>query len=233
MFSPDAKFPQPTDADDFGNFEEEKKHELEIQNKLIAAGKQYGNDFKFVEPAIRLRKSELPDRINLKIFKGEIDPNYLKSLEAGFKDLKNFISAPLIEDSFTNNHPARREWEDKHLKLLSPEAQECYDSNRFRFSNALQIVSFLEILHLVGQDSMGKVDPDVLNRLEDAAVKIPELINGNSREYNSQYINLSDEEKIKALEDLALVVEKFIKILGEPKTTIQKEEASELEEELV
>jgi hypothetical protein len=233
MFSPDAKFPQPTDADDFGNFEEEKKHELEIQNKLIAAGKQYGNDFKFVEPALKLKKSELPDKINPKIFTGEIDPNYLKSLEAGFKDLKNFIAAPLIKDSFTDNHPARREWENKHLNLLSLETHECYNSNRFRFSNALQIVSFLEILRLVEQDSRGKINPEILSSLENVAVKIPELINGNSREYNSQYINLSDEAKIKALEDLASVVGKFVKILGEPKTTIQKEKALELEEELV
>jgi len=232
MLRPDTNFPQPVTADNSGNFEEEKK-ELEIQNKLIEEGKKYDNDFRFIEPAIKLKKSELPGRINPKVFDGEINPNYLKSLEAGFKDLKNFISAPLIEDSFTDNHAARREWEDKHLNSLSPETQECYNSNRFRFSNALQIVSFLEILHLVEKDSGGKVDSEVLNSLEDAATKIPELINGNSREYNSQYINLSDEEKIVALEDLALVVEKFIKILGEPKKVNEPEKELELEKDLV
>lgn len=238
MFNPDTKFPQPITTDNSGNFEsaeneEENRKELEIRNKLIEEGKKYGNDFEFIEPGVILNKSELPEKINNKVFKKDIHPNYLKALESQFEDLKKYISLPIIKDSFAGNHPARREWKEKYLGSFSPEVQECYKNNRFSFTRILQTINLINTLRSLEENYPGSVDAKVLDDLENAAKIIPEEIAGNTRDDNFKYGNLSEEEKIRVTDELALVIEKFIKILGEPKEATKKEKERELEEELV
>lgn len=204
-------------GDDSENVEKEeiirnKIEELEARNKLIEEGKKYGNNFRFVDPAIKLKDSELPDGINPRIFNGKINPVYLETLESQFQHLKRFISASIIKDSFAGDHYKRREWINKYLKLLSPESQECYRGNRLAFKNAASIgtlLNFLEYLKNEDED----LNLEMLSDLENTAKLIPEAIKNNK---NAIYYNMSEEEKIKTMEDLAPAVVTLIKILGAP-----------------
>jgi len=191
---------------------ERNNKELEIQNKLIEEGKKYGNDFVFVEPKIKLKESELPKKINPKIFNRKTNPSFLKALEAQFEHLKRFISSSIIKDSFSSNHYERREWSDKYLKLLSPESQKCYHDNRLAFKNAAPVGTLLNLLEFLSVEE--DMNQEMIDKLNNAAKLIPEAI---VRSKDEIYAGLSEEEKIETMEDLAPVVKNFIEILGEPK----------------
>jgi|GEM_PF-728726 len=192
----------------------EKEEELKLQQELISKGKEFGNHFEFVNPKLKLSKFDLPKGINKDIFDLDANQETLEKINNRFQDIEKFLSAPIILDKFDSDHVARREWEDKYLSELSPEAKEYYNSNRLGLNHANKIIPFWGSLEIMNEDSELKMKEEYFNKLDGLMGLIPKSI------YNLEplpYAALSIESKVRDIEELSLVILAFVRILGEPR----------------
>ena len=133
--------------------------------------------------------------------------------EIPVKMLKKFLRNPYIEDDFSNDHDARREWRDK-LEDQYKWFHDFYQHNSLKYSN--QCATLRNALALM-KDFYGDSDKEDFEAVVDKAHKLCKM---NPLEYNQKSL----QDKIGYIKQIKHAVYDILDYVSCPKCSIEEHE---------